>query len=251
MRVEAEYRMPVEHHNPMETFATTAVWEGEDQITIFDKTQGAPNSRNYVADVLEMPRDKVRVLSPFVGGAFGSGLRPQYQLPLAALAARALKRPVRVNLTAAADVHARLPLRQYTGPSHSGPATTAELASFRHDVVAMTSQFEEFQRDYVTWSSRLYRCANSELSQKLVKLDQNTPCDMRGPGGTEGAYGIECAMDELAYAAKIDPLELRLINYSDKDQIEICPTAASSCGNAIGKARKSSAGPSAICSLAR
>jgi xanthine dehydrogenase YagR molybdenum-binding subunit len=99
VRIEAEYRMPVEHHNPMETFAATAVWEGEDQITIFDKTQGPQNSRNYVADVLGMPRDKVRVLSPFVGGAFGAGLRPQYQLPLAALAARALKRSVRVNLT--------------------------------------------------------------------------------------------------------------------------------------------------------
>src|SRR5258705_8619385 len=81
VRIEAEYRMPVEHHNPMETFAATAVWEGEDQITIFDKTQGPQNSPNYVADVLGMPRDKVRVLSPFVGGAFGAGLRPPKQRP--------------------------------------------------------------------------------------------------------------------------------------------------------------------------
>ena len=82
MRIEAEYRMPVEHHNPMETFATTAVWEGEDQITIFDKTQGAPNSRNYVADVLEMPRDKVRVLSPFVGGALDPACAHNTSCPL-------------------------------------------------------------------------------------------------------------------------------------------------------------------------
>ena len=99
VRVEAEYRMPVEHHNPMETFAATAVWEGDDRITVFDKTQGPQNCRNYVASVFGMPRDKVRVLSPYVGGAFGSGLRPQYQLPLAVLAARALKRSVRVTLT--------------------------------------------------------------------------------------------------------------------------------------------------------
>ena len=165
---------------------------------------------------------KVRVLSPFVGGAFGSGLRPQYQLPLAALAARALKRSVRVNLTR--QQMFTLGYRSANIQTLAlGAGNDGRLASFRHDVVAMTSQFEEFQRDYVTWSSRLYRCANSELSQKLVKLDQNTPCDMRGPGGTEGAYGIECAMDELAYAAKIDPLELRLINYSDKDQIENLP----------------------------
>jgi xanthine dehydrogenase YagR molybdenum-binding subunit len=222
VRFEAEYRMPVEHHNPMETFAATAVWEGEDQIVIFDKTQGPQNSRNYVADVLGMPRDKVRVLSPFVGGAFGSGLRPQYELPLAALAARALKRSVRVSLT-----RQQMFTLGYRSANIQklalGADSDGSLASFRHDVVAMTSQFEDFQRDFVNWSSRLYRCANSALSQRLVKLDQNTPCDMRGPGGTEGSYGIECAMDELAYAAKIDPLELRLINYSDKDQIEDLP----------------------------
>jgi len=219
VRIKAEYRMPVEHHNPMEPFAATAVWEDDDRLTVFDKTQGPQNARNYVADVLGMPRDNVRVLSPFVGGAFGSGLRPQYELPLAALAARALKRAVRVTLTRqqmftlgyrAANVQ-QLAL---------GADSNGNLASFRHDVVAMTSQFEDFQRDFVNWSSLLYRCANSELSQSLVKLDQNTPCDMRGPGGTEGVYGIECAMDELAYAAKIDPLALRLTNYSDKDQIE-------------------------------
>jgi xanthine dehydrogenase YagR molybdenum-binding subunit len=222
VRIEAEYRMPVEHHNPMETFAATAVWEGEDQITIFDKTQGPQNSRNYVADVLGMPHDKVRVLSPFVGGAFGAGLRPQYQLPLAALAARALKRSVRVNLTR--QQMFTLGYRSANIQNLAlGAGDDGSLASFRHEVVAMTSQFEDFERDFVNWSSRLYRCANSALSQKLVKLDQNTPCDMRGPGGAEGAYGIECAMDELAYAAKIDPLELRLINYSDKDQIEDLP----------------------------
>src|SRR5205085_4616766 len=87
----------------------------------------------------------------------------------------------------------------------------------------LTSQFEDFQRKYVTWSSQLYHCRNVELGQKRVKLDQNTPCDMRAPGGAEGLFAIECAMDELAYAANIDPLELRLINYSDRDQIEDLP----------------------------
>jgi xanthine dehydrogenase YagR molybdenum-binding subunit len=222
VRVNAEYRMPVEHHNPMETFAATAVWEGDGKITVFDKTQGPQNCRNYVVNVFGMPRDRVRVLSPYVGGAFGSGLRPQYELPLAVLAACALKRSVRVTLTRqqmftlgyrSANVQ-KLAL---------GADSDGRLASFRHDVIGMTSQFEDFERDFVNWSSLLYRCANSELGQGLVKLDQNTPCDMRGPGGAEGAYAIECAMDELAYAAGIDPLELRLINYSDKDQIEDRP----------------------------
>jgi xanthine dehydrogenase YagR molybdenum-binding subunit len=219
VRIKAEYRMPVEHHNPMEPFAATAVWEGNGHITVFDKTQGPQNCRNYVAGVFGMPRDNVRVLSPYVGGGFGSGLRPQYELPLAVLAARALKRSVRVTLTRqqmftlgyrAANVH-ELAL----AASNDG-----NLASFRHEAVSVTSQFEDFQRDLVNWSSLLYKCANSELGQRLVKLDQNTPCDMRAPGGAEGAYAIECAMDELAYAANVDPLELRLVNYSDKDQIQ-------------------------------
>jgi xanthine dehydrogenase YagR molybdenum-binding subunit len=219
VRIKAEYRMPVEHHNPMEPFAATAVWEGDDRITVFDKTQGPQNCRNYVAGVFGMPRDKVRVLSPYVGGGFGSGLRPQYELLLAVLAARALKRSVRVTLTRqqmftlgyrAANVHELVLAANSDG----------NLASFRHEAVSMTSQFEDFQRNLVNWSSLLYRCANADLGQRLVKLDQNTPCDMRAPGGAEGAYAIECAMDELAYAANIDPLELRLINYSDKDQIE-------------------------------
>jgi xanthine dehydrogenase YagR molybdenum-binding subunit len=222
VRVDAEYRMPVEHHNPMETFAATAVWEGDGRITVFDKTQGPQNCRNYVANVFALPRDKVRVLSLYVGGAFGSGLRPQYELPLAVLATLALRRSVRVTLT-----RQQMFTLGYRSGNAQALALAAEsdgrLAAFRHDFVGMTSQFEDFQRDYVNWSSLLYRCANAALGTRLVKLDQNTPCDMRAPGGAEGLYAIECAMDELAYAAKVDPLELRLINYSDKDQIEDRP----------------------------
>ncbi len=222
VRVEAEYRIPVEHHNPMEPFATTAIWEGDGRITAYDKTQGPQNSRNYVADACRMRRDKVRVLSPYVGGAFGSGLRPQYQLLLAVLAARALERSVRVTLTRqqmfTIGYRAAVIQKLALGADKAG-----RLVSFRHDAVSMTSQFEDFQRTIANWSSLLYRCANSALVQRLVKLDQNTPCDMRAPGGAEGMYAIECAMDELAYAANIDPLELRLINYSDRDQTEDKP----------------------------
>ena len=90
-----------------------------------------------------------------------------------------------------------------------GADSGGRLLSFRHSTVAMTSQFEDFQRNFVNWSSMLYRCLNAELRQHLVKLDQNTPCDMRAPAGVEGMYAIECAMDELAAVASIDPLELR------------------------------------------
>jgi xanthine dehydrogenase YagR molybdenum-binding subunit len=222
VRVGAEYRMPVEHHNPMETFAATVVWEGDGRLTIHDKTQGPQNCRNYVASVFGLPPDKVRVLSHFVGGGFGSGLRPQYELPLAVMAALVLKRSVRVNLT-----RQQMFTLGYRAANAQELVLAADrdgrLASFQHEAISMTSQFEDFQRHFVTWSSQLYRCANSELRQRLVKLDYNTPCDMRGPGGAEGLYAIECAMDELAYAVKIDPLELRLVNYSERDQLEDLP----------------------------
>ncbi|MGN6750865.1 MAG: xanthine dehydrogenase family protein molybdopterin-binding subunit, partial [Xanthobacteraceae bacterium] len=222
IRIEAEYRMPIEHHNPMEMFGATAIWEGNGSITVYDKTQGPLNCRNYVANVLGMRQNAVRVLSPYVGGAFGSGLRPQYELPLAVLAARALQRSVQVTLT-----RQQMFTLGYRAGNVQSLALAADsdgkLTSIRHEWIGMTSQFENFQRSYVTWSSQLYKCDNVELVQKLVKLDQNTPCDMRAPGGAEGLFAIECAMDELAYAANVDPLALRLLNYSDKDQIEDKP----------------------------
>jgi xanthine dehydrogenase YagR molybdenum-binding subunit len=222
VRMEAEYRTPMEHHNPMEMHATTAIWEGDGQITVYDKTQGVKNSQTYVAGVCGLSPDNVRVLAPYVGGAFGICLRPQYQLPLAVMAALALKRSVRVVLT-----------RQQMFTSGYRPATIQHLAlgaqadgqlvSFGHDAVSMTSRFEDYQENVVNWSRQLYACPNSALSYKVTKLDLYTPCDMRAPGGVVGVYAIECAMDELAHAAKIDPLALRLMNYSDKDQTEDKP----------------------------
>jgi xanthine dehydrogenase YagR molybdenum-binding subunit len=218
VKIDVEYRMAVEHHNPMEMFGATAVWEGDGRITVYDKTQGPVNCRNYVANVFGLEPDQVRVLNPYVGGGFGSGLRPQYELPLAVLAARALKRSVRVTLTR----QQMFGLGYRAGNIQSlrlGAGRDGRLASFRHEFIGMTSQFEEFQRSSVDWSSQLYQCANTELLQKLVKLDLNTPCDMRAPGGAEGLYAIECAMDELAYAVNVDPVDLRLVNYSDRDQM--------------------------------
>jgi len=222
VRIEAEYRMPVEHHNPMEMFGATAIWESDGRITIYDKTQGPLNCQNYVANVFGMRQGAVRVLAPYVGGGFGSGLRPQYELPLAVLAARALRRSVQVTLTR----QQMFTIGYRAGNIQSlalGADADGKLTSFRHEWIGMTSRFENFQRSYVTWSSQLYKCDNVELVQKLVKLDQNTPCDMRAPGGAEGLFAIECAMDELAYAANVDPLALRLLNYSDRDQIEDKP----------------------------
>jgi xanthine dehydrogenase YagR molybdenum-binding subunit len=110
-RHQAEYFVPIEHHNPMELFASTVIWEGDGKLTVYDKTQGVQNVQRYLCGVFDMKPDDVRVMSPFMGGGFGSGLRPQYEVVLAVLAARALERSVRDRTDAPADVRARLPAR--------------------------------------------------------------------------------------------------------------------------------------------
>src|SRR5882762_7379335 len=96
VRHEAEYYTPIEHHNPMELFASTVIYEGNGKLTVYDKTQGVQNVQRYLCGVLGMKPEDVRVMSPFMGGGFGSGLRPQFEVVLAMLAARALQRSVRV-----------------------------------------------------------------------------------------------------------------------------------------------------------
>jgi xanthine dehydrogenase YagR molybdenum-binding subunit len=217
VRHQAEYFIPSEHHNPMELYASTVAWDGDGKLTVYDKTQGVQNVQRYVCSVFDMKSDDVRVISPYVGGAFGSGLRPQYQVVLAVLAARALQRSVRLMLT-----------RQQMYGLGYRPATIERLAlganaggtldAISHEAIAMTSQFEEFFRNDTGWAALLYKSANAKYVHELVRLDVPTSCDMRGPGAATGVYALESAMDELAVALKLDPIELRLRCYSDKDQ---------------------------------
>ena len=214
---DGQYRHSIEHHNPMEMHASTVVWEGDGKITVYDKTQGAPNSQGYVVSVFGFSKDDVRVVASYVGGAFGCGLRPQYQLFLAVLAARELKRSVRVALTR--QQMFTFGYRPDTIQKVSlGAAADGALESIIHDALANTSRFEDYQENIVNWSGALYKCDNTLFSYKLAQLDYYTPIDMRAPGGVTGMYALEAAMDELAHKAGIDPLELRLKNYLDKDQ---------------------------------
>ncbi|MEA3133734.1 MAG: xanthine dehydrogenase YagR molybdenum-binding subunit, partial [Gammaproteobacteria bacterium] len=211
VRHEGEYFVPVEHHNPMDLFASTVVWGDGGKLTVYDKTQGVQNVQRYVCSVFKMKPDEVRVISPYVGGAFGSGLRPQHQVALAVLASRALQRSVRLVLTR--QQMYTLGYRPGTIERVAlGASTDGALDAITHDAIAMTSQYEDFARNDTGWSGALYKCANTRYSHKLAKLDLATPCDMRGPGATTGVYALECAMDELAVALKLDPLQLRLRN---------------------------------------
>jgi len=222
VRHEDEYFVPVEHHNPMELFAATVVWEGGGKLTVYDKTQGVQNVQRYVCSAFNKKPEDVRVVSAFMGGGFGAGLRPQYEVALAVLGALALQRSVRVVLSRA----------QMYGLGYR-PATIERLAvgaskdgtlnAMTHEATAVTSEYEDFSRNDTGWGGVLYNSPNVNFVHRLARLDVSTPCDMRAPGAATGVYGLESAMDELAVALKLDPVELRLKSYSDRDRNEDRP----------------------------
>ena len=252
VRHEAEYFVPIEHHNPMELYASTVIWDGDGKLTVYDKTQGVQNVQRYLCGVFDMKPDDVRVMSPFVGGAFGSGLRPQYQVVLAVLAARALKRSVRLVLT-----------RQQMYALGYRPATIERLAlgakadgtleAITHEAIAVTSQYEEFRRQrHRLGRACSTRAPNARYAHKLARLDLPTPCDMRAPGAATGVYALECAMDELAVALKLDPMRAApAVLLGSRPERGHFRTPASSCANATARARRRSAGTSATPSRAR
>jgi xanthine dehydrogenase YagR molybdenum-binding subunit len=206
----------------MELFASTVSWDGDGKLTVYDKTQGVQNVQRYICKAFRLKPGDVRVMSPFMGGGFGSGLRPQYQVALAVMAALATERSVRLVLT-----------RQQTYQLGYRPATIERVAlggsasgtldAVIHEAVAITSRYEDFSRNDTGWSGLLYKSQHAKYEHKLARLDLPTPADMRAPGAATGVYGLECAMDELAVALKLDPLELRLRCYSDRDQHEDVP----------------------------
>lgn len=216
LKTSGKFVHGMEHHNPIEMFASTVVYEKDGKLKIYDKTQGAINSQLYAANVFGKAYKNIRVISHFVGGAFGSGLRPQYQLFLAVMASLALKRSVRVSMN-----------RHQMFTFGHRPATVQNtrfssdkdgmIQSLYHDAAGETSRFEDYSEIVVNWSNMIYPSENVELGYKLVPLDVASPLDMRAPGGVTGLHPIECTIDMLAYEARIDPVKFRLINYSSFD----------------------------------
>jgi xanthine dehydrogenase YagR molybdenum-binding subunit len=217
VRHEAEYYVPIEHHNPMELYASTVIFERGGKLTVYDKTQGVQNVQKYLCGVFGMKPEDVRVMSPFMGGGFGSGLRPQFQVVLAVLAARALQRSVRLVLTRPQMYqigHRPAMIQKIAMGANAG----GTLDVITHDAVTITSQYEDFHRQETGWSGLLYKSPHAKYAHRLVRLDLATSCDMRAPSASTALFALESAMDELAVLLKLDPLELRLRCYSDRDQ---------------------------------
>ena len=215
--IDVSYLQPREHHHAMEMHATIAVWQ-DDRLTLYDKTQWVGNDRAEIAHVFGIPEDRVRVISPYVGGGFGSALRTWPHVTIAAVAARRVGRPVRLELTRRQH-YTSVGFRPHTEQRVAlGARRDGTLTAVIQEAVAQTSTYEDYTEATLDPPRIAYACPNVRTRYRLVTMDTNTPCPMRAPGIATGTLALEMAMDELAVALGVDPVELRLKNYAERDE---------------------------------
>ncbi|MBV8493764.1 MAG: xanthine dehydrogenase family protein molybdopterin-binding subunit, partial [Alphaproteobacteria bacterium] len=227
VKIDHTYVIPRENHNPIEMHATIAAWDG-DRLTLWDKTQWVNNVADEIAAVFGIPAENVRVVSPFVGGAFGSGLRTWPHVTLAVLGARVTGRPVKLMLSRR-EMYYGVGYRPHTvqrvalGASHDG-----RLSAILHDGTQETSTYEEYSESLLEPTKFLHSCPNVYTRHRLARMNVHTPTYMRAPGEVSGVYALESAMDELAVALKLDPVELRLRNEPQQDEHKKLPFSSRS-----------------------
>ncbi|MEU4335878.1 xanthine dehydrogenase family protein molybdopterin-binding subunit [Micromonospora lupini] len=219
VRVDATYRTPAYHNNPMEPHATTARWH-DGRLLVHDSTQGAAPVQATLAELFELPRESVRVIAEHVGGGFGSKGYAKAAVVLAALAARHVDRPVKLALTRQqlfGPIGYRTPTIQRV---RLAADADGRLTAVCHDAISQTSTIREFAEQTAVYTRSMYAAPHRRTTHRLVRLDVPTPFWMRAPGECPGAYALESAMDELAIAAGVDPVELRIRNDAavDPDQ---------------------------------
>jgi len=209
-----EYTIPIEVHNPMELQATIAYWEAEDKILLYDKTQGPKSTQGVVARTFGLPDKNVRVVAENVGGAFGSSLRSWSNVPAACIAAKKLNRPVKLVLTRP-QMFSLIGYRPQSWQKVNIEADAeGNFLSINHEAISSTSRYEDFREGIVDVSKFLYACENVTTKYSLLPLDLSTPIWMRGPGEATGCFALESAIDDLSYQLKMDPIDLRLKNYT-------------------------------------
>ena len=222
IRIDATYLTAREQHNAMEPHATVAQWQGE-RLTLWSKTQWVGNERDEIARRFGIAPEDVRVINPFVGGAFGSALRTWPHVTLAAMGARRAGRPVRLELTRR-QLSTAIGFRPETRQRVAlGAELDGRLTAMIHEVTGQTSTYEEFAEGALAPAATTYACPDRRTRYGLVPMNVSTPCPMRGPGWATGLIGQEMAMDELAEALKLDPVELRFRNYAERDPMKDLP----------------------------
>lgn len=215
-KVDAIYETPVEHHNPMEPHSTIAVWEGE-KLTLYNGSQIVNGAQTSAAASLQIPPANVRIVSPHIGGGFGSKGGQWANLVLAAVAAKMASRPVKLALTRQ-QMFNSVGMRQ-GNHQHMKLAATKEgkLTSLFHETTTFSAINNEFVEPCGDCSKLMYDVANSSITYKVVPLNFIIPTYTRGPGKSTGSFALESAMDELAYSLKMDPIAFRKKNEPSKD----------------------------------
>jgi xanthine dehydrogenase YagR molybdenum-binding subunit len=227
VKVDPTYVIPRENHNPIEMHATIAAWNG-DRLTLWDKSQWVDNVADEIAAVFGIAAENVHVVSPFVGGAFGSGLRAWPHVTLAALGARVASRPVKVMLSRR-EMYYGTGYRPHTVQRVAlGASRDGRLAAIVHDAYHETSTYEEYTEALLNATRFLHSCPNVYTRDRLARMNVHTPTWMRAPGEVSGVFALECAMDELAVALNIDPVELRLRNEPEQDEFKKLPFSSRS-----------------------
>jgi xanthine dehydrogenase YagR molybdenum-binding subunit len=209
---DATYTTPAFHNNPMEPHATLALWEDDGGLVLYDSNQGSSSVQNTLAKLFGLEPERVRVISPHVGGGFGSKGTPRPTCVLAAMAAKVVGRPVKVAATRQqmfAFVGYRTPTIQRV---RLGAEADGTLVAISHEAAEQTSTIKEFAEQTAICSRWMYAAPHRRTAHQVARLDVPTPSWMRAPGECPGMYGLESAMDELAYALGMDPVELRIRN---------------------------------------
>ena len=214
--VDATFHMAANHHNALEAPTTTAVWD-ENRLTLYDATMGVRATQLTVAHLLGLPLSKIRVVSNFVGGSFGSKAMIWPHVTLAAIAAREVGRPVRVALTRPQAFAATGHREEQEHHLTLGATRTGRLTAIKHEKLSVTSQFDDWAEPATGVSSQLYDLENFAGAHRLIRSNTMTPTFTRGPGESVAAFVLESCMDELAHELELDPVELRLLNHGPND----------------------------------
>ncbi|MER6186936.1 xanthine dehydrogenase family protein molybdopterin-binding subunit [Streptomyces sp. NPDC001652] len=222
VRLESAYRTARNHHNPMEPAGIVAHWDG-DRLTVWEKTQYVQGAVFTLSGEFGIPSGNIRVISPFVGGAFGNAARTWVHSVIAAMTAREVKRPVKLVLTRR-QMYFTVGFRPaYEYGLRLGADRGGRLTASKHDVRAESSRYETYSESVLVPGRMLYSTPNVRQAYDHVPLDVSTPWFMRGPGYASGTYPVESAMDELAHELGVDPIELRLRNEPADDESSNLP----------------------------
>ncbi len=214
---DRNYTIARNNHNPMELPATIASWAG-DQLTVWDKVQGINSAQEALAAAFGVRVENVRVISPFVGGAFGSAGRTWPHQMLAAFAARVMRRPVKLVLTRR-QMYSGIGYRPTSRQRLAiGADRSGRITAMVHEGRTETARYQLYEDSLTTLPKFMYTCPNMRSSYRAVPLDLHLPTYMRGPGATTGAFALESAMDDMAHLLGMDPIEFRLRNEPDHDQ---------------------------------